>query len=125
MGVMQSKLGNNPLSRGIFSKTEDVSCAGDGKIQETSKKSEDTSFLIDDEREKVNLRLPIRLNDWLDGLLKQGKRKNGQKIPKEIWVQAALELLKATPVDWSQVATRADLQKHLRTLERRINTQDS
>jgi hypothetical protein len=34
----------------------------------------------------VTLRMPIELNDWLDDLLKQGKRKHGQKIPKEVSV---------------------------------------
>jgi hypothetical protein len=29
----------------------------------------------------VNLRLPIELNDWLNDLLKKGKRKHGAKVP--------------------------------------------
>jgi hypothetical protein len=40
MAIVQSKLGNNPLSRGFFSKTSQDPPTKSGKIQETS-------FLID------------------------------------------------------------------------------
>jgi hypothetical protein len=46
------------------------------------------------DRESVNLRHQFELNDWLNELLKKGKRQHGSKIPKEVWVQAALELFK-------------------------------
>jgi len=42
------------------------------------------SFLIDDKKEKINLRLSLKLIDWLDNLLKQGKQKHFQKIAKEV-----------------------------------------
>jgi hypothetical protein len=125
MAIVQSKLGNNPLSRGVFSKTSQDPPSQSEKTQESSKKIQESSFLFDSEKEKVNLRIPIELNDWLDSMLKLGKRTHGQKIPKEVWVQAALELLKAMPVDWSQVATKAELQEQLRELERRISKEDS
>lgn len=126
MAVAQSKLGTNPLSRGVFSKTsEDTSSASEKKIQEKRIKNKESVFLPDGDKEKVNLRLTIELNDWLDTLLKQGKRTHGQKIPKEVWVQAALELLRVMPVDWSQIGTKADLRERLCELERRINKEDS
>ena len=82
MAVKRSALGNNPLAQGIFSKTEpeEESLI---KNQESSTINQESSFLIDGEKEKINLRLSLELNDWLDNLLKQGKRKHGQKIAKE------------------------------------------
>jgi hypothetical protein len=77
----------------------------------------------DDDREldKVTLRMPIELNDWLDDLLKQGKRKHGQKIPKEVWVQAAIELLRVMPVDWSEVQSIDQMREKLHLLEKGIH----
>jgi hypothetical protein len=72
------------------------------------------------EREAVNLRLPIELNDWLNELLKVGKRRHGSKIPKEVWVQAALELFKAMPVNWEEIDSEESLRQTLLNLESRI-----
>jgi hypothetical protein len=72
------------------------------------------------EREAVNLRLPIELNDWLNELLKIGKRRHGSKIPKEVWVQAALELFKAMPVNWEEIDSEESLRQTLLNLESRI-----
>ena len=69
------------------------------------------------ERESVNLRLPLELNDWLNDLLKKGKRRHGAKIPKEIWVQAALEIFQALPVDWEKVKDEENLRQLLNNLE--------
>jgi hypothetical protein len=68
----------------------------------------------------VNLRLPIELNDWLNELLKIGKRRHGSKIPKEVWVQAALELFKAMPVNWEEIDSEESLRETLLNLESRI-----
>jgi hypothetical protein len=68
----------------------------------------------------VNLRLPIELNDWLNELLKVGKRRHGSKIPKEVWVQAALELFKAMPVNWEEIDSEESLRQTLLNLESRI-----
>jgi hypothetical protein len=73
-----------------------------------------------EEREAVNLRLPIELNDWLNELLKVGKRRHGSKIPKEVWVQAALELFKAMPVNWEEIDSEESLRQTLLNLESRI-----
>jgi hypothetical protein len=53
-------------------------------------------------------------------LLKQGKRKHGQKIPKEVWVQAALELFRAMPVDWAEIESVESLQEALEGLELKL-----
>ena len=65
----------------------------------------------------MNLRLPLELNDWLNDLLKKGKRRHGSKIPKEIWVQAALELFQALPVDWESVDSSESLRARLNNIE--------
>lgn len=68
----------------------------------------------------MNLRLPIDLNDWLNELLKKGKRRHGTKVPKEVWVQAALELFKAMPVNWEEIDSEESLRSVLLNLESRI-----
>ena len=131
----RSALGNNPLNQGIFTKTEDKTEATQAPEtiekpsiqvkQESRKKNKDSRFLKDSRDEKVNLRLSIKMNDWLDDLLKKGKRRHGQKIPKEIWVQAALELFKAMPTKWEDVESEEQLIQELLNLESRIKNQDS
>ncbi len=131
-------LGNNPLSQGIFSKTvestvfstdtdETVEVAPivetgnqELKLQPADSNNQESRFLIDEQKEKVNLRLSVELNDWLDDLLKKGKRQHGHKIAKEIWVQAALELFRALPVDWHEIDSEESLRATLLMLESRI-----
>jgi hypothetical protein len=133
MAVSKSKsrsvLGDNPLSQGIFSKTqtETPTQPPEPKIQEprienqeSRLKIKESIFLEKGEREAVNLRLPIELNDWLNELLKVGKRRHGSKIPKEVWVQAALELFKAMPVNWEEINSEESLRQTLLNLESRI-----
>lgn len=134
-------LGNNPLSQGIFTKTEEsVEKTEKSELQPRPKaektsqneessisrvKNKDSRFLIDKREEKVNLRLSIKINDWLDALLKKGKRRHGQKIPKEVWVQAALELFKSMPVNWEDLESEEQLQEELKKLESRVKSIDS
>jgi hypothetical protein len=131
-------LGNNPLSQGIFSKTvestvsstdtdETVEVASivetgnqEPKLQPIEANNQESRFLSDEQKEKVNLRLSVELNDWLDDLLKKGKRQHGHKIAKEIWVQAALELFRALPVDWHEIDSEESLRTTLLMLESRI-----
>ena len=150
----RSALGGNPLSKGIFSKTEEIEPQPAQQteiptslveIQESTieikesivnikeslieiKESliniQESRFLNKGERESVNLRLPIELNDWLNDLLKKGKRKHGSKIPKEVWVQAALELFRSMPMDWEEIDTEENLHSTLLNLESRINNLD-
>ena len=133
-------LGGNPLSKGIFIKTEDVEPQPAESteiptsiieiqeplvnIQESIVNIQESRFLNKGERESVNLRLPIDLNDWLNDLLKKGKRKHGSKIPKEVWVQAALELFRSMPLDWEEIDTEENLHSALLNLESRINNLD-
>jgi hypothetical protein len=72
------------------------------------------------EREAVNLRLPLELNDWLNELLKVGKRRHGSKIPKEVWLQAALELFRSMPINWEKIDSEESLRETLLNLESRI-----
>jgi hypothetical protein len=136
-------LGNNPLSQGIFSKTvestvsspdadETVEMASivetgnqEPKLQVPEKNNQESRFLSDEQKEKVNLRLSVELNDWLDDLLKKGKRQHGHKIAKEVWVQAALELFRALPVDWHEIDSEESLRATLLILESRIKNQVS
>jgi hypothetical protein len=115
-------LGGNPLNQGIFSKTtsDRVEESEEIKNQESRFNNQESRFLKKAEREAVNLRLPIEINDWLNDLLKQGKRKHGQKIPKEVWVQAALELFRAMPVDWAEIDSVEGLQEALEALELKL-----
>jgi hypothetical protein len=111
----RSVLGANPLAKGVFNKTEVETEPQDEIIN-----NQESRFLIKGDREAVNLRLPIELNDWLNDLLKKGKRKHGAKVPKEVWVQAALELFKAMPVNWEEIDSEENLQSVLLNLETRI-----
>jgi len=138
----KSGLGNNPLAsaptaKGIFQKTESINQNPESEIDlsigqvesstpstlspeilENVNQNPENGFLQDArELDKITLRIPIELNDWLDSLLKQGKRKHGQKIPKEIWVQAALELLRSMPVDWTEIQTLEQMREKLKILE--------
>ncbi len=111
-----SSLGSNPLGASIFSQTEKTNQA-----KETRIKKQESRFLEKTEKEKVNLRLSLDLNDWLDNLIKQGKRTHGSKIPKEIWVQAALEFFRSLPVDWESIDSVESLAEELKNLESRLN----
>ena len=130
MAVSKNKsravLGDNPLAQGIFNKTATESSpqVPSPQNQESTLKNKESRFLDKGDREAVNLRLPIELNDWLNDLLKQGKRKHGSKIPKEVWVQAALELLKAMPVEWEEIDSEESLREILLSLESRIKNQE-
>lgn len=91
---------------------------------DSTAKNQDSRFFNKGDREPVNLRLPIDLNDWLNELLKKGKRRHGSKIPKEIWVQAALELFQAMPVNWEEIDSEESLHSTLFNLESRIKNLD-
>ena len=134
-------LGNNPLSQGIFRKTvssnisstdtdETVEGASiveteskEPKLQPASANNQESRFLNEEQKEKVNLRLSVELNDWLDDLLKKGKRQHGHKIAKEVWVQAALEFFRALPVNWQEIESEESLRAALLMLESRIKNE--
>lgn len=124
--MKKTALGANPLAQGIFQPTELESSPKNQESRinslETRNQNPETRFLEKGEREAVNFRLPIELNDWLNERLRIGKRKHGSKIPKEIWVQAALELFQAIPIDWSEIESEEHLKETLKKLETRIKT---
>lgn len=126
LGKKGSALGKNPLtsktSQSIFTKTTDSVIEENPNLTKASKESR---FLKNTEKEKVNLRLPLEVNDWLDDLVKQGKRLHGSKIPKEVWVQAALEFFQAMPIDWEKIDSVETLQAQVKSLESRIKNQES
>jgi hypothetical protein len=102
----------------------------ESRIQKTEsrKQQTETSFLkepVEAGREKVSLTLPPELNDWLDDLVKQGRRHHGQKIPKQIWVQAAIELLQAVPVDWYSINSMDTLREELHKIKSRIQNPEN
>ncbi|MCG5062238.1 MAG: hypothetical protein KA714_30795 [Limnoraphis sp. WC205] len=105
MAVKKSKgLGSNPLSSGIFSKTDspeaektpvvkskDSTVKGqESKLQKDSESSQESTINTQESRVKsiesrflnreqaelkgTNVRLPIELIDWVDDLVKQGSR---------------------------------------------------
>jgi hypothetical protein len=127
----KKSLGNNPLSiselpKSIFTKTEET-VAKTENIQESIinniaiGKAQEFEFIGDREKERLNLRLPIDLNDWLDGLVKKGKRNHGRKIPKEVLMQAALEFFQRLPIEWENIKDIEELRSTLKNIESRIN----
>ena len=134
MNKPNKALGGNPLAMGIFQQTAPEETSPP-KNQESRKKNQesriknqendqDINFLRDSDREKVNFRLPSELNDWLDDLIKTGKRKHGHKIPKEIWVQAALELMKGLSEEWTEVTSIEELRTKLALIIEQNNNGD-
>jgi hypothetical protein len=75
-----------------------------------------SSPTLAEQTEKVTCKLSVEMNDWLDSLLRAGRRKHGSKIPKETWIQAALELFRSQSQDWSEVATVEQLRQKLQLL---------
>ena len=145
----QSGLGGNPLTQGLFSRTaieeeptpvpekpkkvdssshsiESISKNIQSSSQniESISKNLESRFLVDIEnssKESIGLQLTLEVNDWLDGLVKVGRRKYGKKIPKQTWIQAGVELLKAMPIDWTEMedldALRSQLSEIVSSLE--------
>jgi len=121
----KSALGNNPLSDlgssplGIFNRTDS------SDNQESIINNPDSSFSPlsdpDLDKEKVNLRLPLELNDWLDSTVKRSKRLHGHKIKKETLFHAALLFFQNLPLDWDSIQSVDDLQFQLDKLSSLLN----
>ena len=122
-------LAQNPQASGIFHKTDPDSLSPlknqENRFQKTDsrKQNKESFFLADSKKEKVNMRLPLELVDWLDELVKNGKRLHGQKIPKEIWIQAALELLCSAPFNWQEVDSIDSLRRNIESLSSQLHRQ--
>lgn len=133
----RSGMGSDPLSQGLFTRTDTVSAASpvtetvaekpkqEGKELTKIKKidsrikKQENRFLKDIEtapKEPLGLQVSVEVNDWLDDVVKVGRRKHGKKIPKQMWVQAGIELLRAMPVEWSEVSDLAELRSKLNDL---------
>lgn len=122
-------LAQNPQASGIFHKTDPDSLSlvenQENRFNkpDSTKPNREYNFLAEKDKEKVNMRLPLELVDWLDELVKNGKRLHGQKIPKEIWIQAAVELLLSAPVDWQQVDSIDSLKSKLKSFSSQLHQQ--
>jgi len=132
----RSGLGGNPLSQGLFSRTTDIEVPEtpvepvevpreeekpQAKIKnlETRKKKVENRFLEDIEegsKESIGLQVTTEVNDWLDVVVKEGRRKHGRKIPKQIWIQAGVELLRSMPVEWTEISDLDELRQKLHDL---------
>ena len=150
MGNKAKGLGNNPLSEGIFTKTEDSRVnskdsrdksqdsrvnSKDSRVNQVSSQETQHSEILGQESQFLsrrqedlrgtNVRLPNTLIDWVDELVRKGSRsKEKSRIPKEIWFQAALELFHSMPVDWGEIINEKDLRSKLEELKSTINSQN-
>lgn len=60
--------------------------------------------------EKVNVRLPVTMNDWLDGIVKVRRRAKAPRISKERIVAIAIDQLRQLGIDWQSVDDEASLR---------------
>lgn len=145
----RSGMGGNPLSQGLFSRTDaDIEAKAPAvekaeKIEEQPKQGEEkpsakvaklesrkkkleNRFLEDIEdgpKESIGLQVTAEVNDWLDDVVKVGRRKHGRKIPKQVWIQAGVELLRAMPVEWDEIGDLDELRGKLDDLSRIVSEQ--
>lgn len=86
------------------------------KNLENRKKKSTAGFLQDIEssdKESIGLQVTTEINDWLDDVVKASRRKTGRKLPKQVLIQAGIELLRAMPVDWTEVGDIEELRNKL------------
>jgi hypothetical protein len=74
-------------------------------------------------KESIGLQVTAEINDWLDHVVKVGQRKHGRKIPKQVWIQAGVELLHAMPVQWDDIEDLDALRSQLDQLSQIISDQ--
>jgi hypothetical protein len=93
---------------------------------ESRKKKIENRFLAnieDSPKESIGLQVTAEVNDWLDEVVKVGRRKHGRKIPKQVWIQAGVELLRAMPVEWDEIGDLDELRGKLDDLARLVSEQ--
>jgi DNA mismatch repair ATPase MutL len=83
------------------------------------------SLLLDDEKDKITLQVSTDINDWLDNLVRSSKRKHGKKIEKQVWTQAALQLLRFLPLDLTAIDTPECLESELKNLVYRLQNMET
>lgn len=133
-GLGSTPLGNKPL--GMFTdpkeneqttaKKEQKPVVPTGRPTEnktaTNRKKKAQSipkFLVgveDGEKEAVGLQITTDVNDWLDKVVKRSRRKHGKKLPKQVIIQAGVELLRAMSVQWDDIGNIDELRAELANL---------
>lgn len=73
-------------------------------------------------RERIFVRLSEESNDWLHAVTTATRRRSGRKINKEVLVQAAVDLLISSPIDWKQIDSVEDLRTRLQSLVDLLNS---
>ena len=140
----RSGMGGNPLSQSLFSRTDTESATSavevipeepkqekkqapsKAKKLESKNKKIENRFLEDMEtssKESIGLQVTTEINDWLDGVVKAGRRKHGKKIPKQVWIQAGVELLRSMPVEWTEISDLDELRRVLDSLSKAAKEQ--
>ena len=135
-------MGGNPLSQSLFSRTDAESATPvtpaievapetpkRERKQESTKvnkvdskiKNLENRFLENIEtspKESIGLHVTAEINDWLDNVVKVGRRKHGKKIPKQVWIQSGIELLRAMPIEWAEISDLDELRSTLDKLSK-------
>lgn len=73
-------------------------------------------------RERIFVRLSEESNDWLHTVTTETRRRSGRKINKEVLVQAAVDLLISSPIDWRQIDSVEDLRISVQSLIEVLNS---
>ena len=68
------------------------------------------------DKESIGLQVTTEVNDWLDEVVKASRRKHGKKLKKQVIIQAGVELLRAMPVDWTDIGDLDELRGKLEEL---------
>ncbi|MCY6494555.1 hypothetical protein [Leptolyngbya sp. GGD] len=138
-------MGIDPLAGGLFDKTEaSPSESGEPQrsLKSTPKKRESQNleprinnlenrkqkisneFLKDidgSNKESIGLQVTTEINDWLDYIVKDSRRKKGRKLPKQVLIQAGIELLRAAPIEWSEIGDIEELRNKLSEVAALLN----
>ncbi|MBD1919466.1 MULTISPECIES: hypothetical protein [Cyanophyceae] len=69
------------------------------------------------DKESIGLQVTRDVNDWLDEVVKEGRRKHGKKLKKQVIIQAGIELLRSMPVDWTDIGDLDELRAKLSELK--------
>ena len=130
-------LGDNPLSKSIFSRTTPKEEVKNQEPETRNQKPESVSqepearnqkpeavFLRDGDKVKITVQLDENLNEWIDYLVKNGRKKHGHKIQKQTWIQAALELMQVIPIDWASIETPEQLQEELEKVAKTLKARN-
>jgi hypothetical protein len=88
--------------------------------QEVTDAASEPEFLAgveDSNKESIGLQVTPEINDWLDKVVKASRRKHGKKLKKQVIIQAGVELLRAMPVDWTDIGDLDELRGKLSELK--------